>query len=161
MTSNKKNRSDHQNNKNGFSLAEVIIVVSILGIIMSVSFATLGRSNEQLSLKQAQADILFALEEAQNRAATGFGTKKHGVHFDIDADEIVIFERNVYNEFNPGLDQKINLPPNISITSTGPINIIFERIKATTTDNTDIIISHTSGGIKTITITQNGKISAQ
>ncbi len=158
MTSNKKNRSDHQNNKNGFSLTEVIIVISILGIIMSVSFATLGKSNERLSLKQAQADILFALEEAQNRAATGFGTKNHGVH--IEENKFEIFEGDEY----ASAGKETNLPPNI-FTDKTDTNIIFDRITGSTDGDTIITLTYISGGIsggtKTIKVTQNGKISAQ
>ena len=154
MTSNKKNRSDYQNNKNGFSLAEVIIVVSILGIILTTGFMSFGDSKQRLALDQAQSNLMFALEQAQNRSATGFGTSKHGVR--INGNEIIIFEGADFE--NRVIEETI---PLLNVT-TGELNfdIIFERIKATTTTES-ITLTHSNGKTKIININPNGKISTQ
>ena len=144
----------YQKSESGFSLIEIVAVMGILGIIMTIGSMSFASSTEKLALDQAQANILFALEEAQNRAATGFGTGNHGVR--INGNEIIIFEGDTYNT---NVKEEVISLLNVSTDQTG-LDIIFERIKATTTANT-IIISHTNGSTKTINITSNGKISTQ
>ncbi len=152
MTSNKKNQLDYQKNKNGFSLLEIIVVIGVLSIIMTMGFTTLSKSNGQLSLNQAQADLVFALEEAQNRAATGFGTENHGVHI----------EENKFEIFEVGTAGKeTTLPLNVSTDKTAGVDVIFNRITASTGADTTITIKHSNGDTKEIKIASNGKISAQ
>lgn len=142
--------------KNGFSLIEMITVIGIFGIFAVAGLGAGTGVKNRIVLDEAQANLLFALEQAQNRAATGFGTSGHGIH--IEEKRIVIFEGNEYVE---GEGEEIIFPSNVTV-STDPINsnIIFNRISASTNASTTITINNIiSGDKKNITVTQDGRIS--
>jgi prepilin-type N-terminal cleavage/methylation domain-containing protein len=141
--------------KNGFSLIEMVTVIGIFGIVAVAGFGAFKGVKNRVVLDEAQANLLFALEQARNRAATGFGTSGHGIH--IEEKRIVIFEGTEYVE---GEGEEIILPPTVSTNQTNS-NIIFNRISASTNASTTIIINHISGDKKIITITQDGRIITQ
>lgn len=147
------------NNKNhktkyGFSLLEMIIVISIFSIAAAASFATFNESRNRAVLEDAQASIINALEQTRTQSATGVGTENHGVR--INENEIVILEGSA--------DQnEVSLPAGVS-TNLSDLEIIFDRISAKTNITDDIVITLThilSGVTKTITITPNGRIIKQ
>lgn len=141
--------------KNGFSLIEMVTVIGIFGIVAVAGLGSFKVVKNRIVLDEAQANLLFALEEARNRAATGFGQSKHGIH--IVGNRIVIFEGDEYVE---GEGEETILPPTVS-TNQASTTIIFNRISASTNASTTIIINHTSGNKKIITITQDGRIITQ
>jgi prepilin-type N-terminal cleavage/methylation domain-containing protein len=155
----KKIYLNNQKKRNGFSLVEMVTVIGIFGMIATAGFTAFKVVKDRIVLDEAQANLLFALEQARNRAATGFGTIGtigHGVH--IEEKRIVIFEDN--GNGYEGAGEEIVLP-NVTV-STDPINnnIIFNRISASTTASTTITINHISGE-KNITVTQDGRIITQ
>jgi len=152
----KKIYLNNQKKRNGFSLVEMITVIGIFGIIATAGFTAFKEVKNRIVLNEAQANLLFALEQAQNRAATGFGTTTHGVH--IEEERIVIFEGSEYVE---GAGEEIVLP-NVTV-STYPVisDIIFNRISASTNASTTITINHNISGEKKITVTQDGRIITQ
>ncbi len=139
--------------KTGFSIIEMMLVISVLAMLAAAAFASLNENRSREVLDGAQASIVNALELAQNRAATGVGIEKHGVKittnsFTICGDTEASFE-------NP---TQLN---NIT-TNQSDLFISFNRISAKPNLSTDIIITHAISGLqKTITITPEGKIVAQ
>lgn len=143
----------------GNTLIEMLVVVAIVGMLaLSTIFIPTGMKN-RASLNQAKAYLVSAIEQAQNQAATGVGTGKHGVHIDVGNKKIINFEGDSY----PGFGVETSLPENIaSITVSGAADVIFNRISASTTlttpDNT-IVVSDSDGNTKTVIISQDGKIN--
>ncbi len=138
--------------KKGFSLIEVLVVIAIISIIATVVILNFGQTRNQALLEDGQASIISALELARSRAASGVGEARHGVR--IEADRIIIFE-----EGNPD-EETISLSPALSIGAGSWGEIFFDRISAKTdlTDEKTIIIEHSSGQ-ETITISEQGVIS--
>lgn len=140
--------------KNGFTLVETLLVISILGLVGFTSFVYLNGERGKSILKEAQASLINALEIARSHSVSGMGSnedKKYGVR--IDDDSIVIFEGT--NEIS-----KIFLPPGISTDSSG-LEILFNRIKGNIATSSNIIINlfHSiTGQTTTVTITPEGKI---
>jgi prepilin-type N-terminal cleavage/methylation domain-containing protein len=145
--------------KNGFSLIEMVTVIGIFGIVAAAGLGAFKGVKNRIVLDEAQANLLFALEQAQNRAATGVGTSGHGIH--IEEKRIVIFEGDKPEDYdeNEEKNEVINLPSNVTV-STDQINsnIIFNRISASTDAATTIIINHINGDKKRIDITKDGRI---
>lgn len=140
--------------KNGFTLVETLLVISILGLVGFTSFVYLNGERGKSILKEAQASLINALEIARSHSVSGMGSnedKKYGVR--IDDDSIVIFEGT--NEIS-----KIFLPPGISTDSSG-LEILFNRIKGNISTSSNIIINlfHSiTSQTTTVTITPEGKI---
>jgi len=139
--------------KNGFSLIEMITVIGIFGIVGAAGFVAFKGVKNRIVLDEAQANLLFALEQAQNRAATGFSSGGHGI--EIKENKIVPFEMINGQKYEES--GGIPFSSSVSVTPTN-VDIIFNRISASTTANTTITIS---GLKKTITITQDGRIITQ
>ncbi|TSD02490.1 MAG: hypothetical protein Athens071424_12 [Parcubacteria group bacterium Athens0714_24] len=140
---------------NGFSLIEIITVIGIMGVVAATGFMTFRGIKDDIILEQTKTTLVWALEEARNRAATGFGQNKQGVH--IEENKIVIFEGDEYVD---GEGEEIIFPPTISTDQTNG-NIIFNRISASVNTAATIIINNIKGSTKIINITSDGKIIAQ
>lgn len=146
------------NDENGYSLMELMAVVAIISFTAGIGFVTLMSMKNRLVLDDAAADMVFALEQAQNRSATGFGTSGHGVR--IESDRIIFFDGDSYVE-GVGEEKKF---PSIITTDKTDTNIIFKRISGSivgATDVTVVISNIANGANKTIKITKDGRIISQ
>ena len=149
----KENKVFH---RKGFSLIETMAVVSITGFLaMGIAF-TIRQSQASSTLNEAQTIVVRALEEAQNRALTGVGTKGHGVY--IEEKNVTIFEGPVYIA---GTSNMVLLPPLTSTDQTG-LTIIFKRLAGTTdADYLITVSSNLSSATKKITVTAAGAITPE
>ena len=136
----------------GFSLIELIIVISIIGIIAVFSIGNSKETRNKATLENAQATIIQAFEEARSKSATGVGKMGHGVH--IEEKKIVTFEGDHYVV---GAGKETPLPSSVSTDQTD-MTIIFERINAKPDTGATIILEHSNGTTRTITVTEEGKI---
>ena len=150
-------KSKSQKTKIGFSLIEILVVISIFAIIATVASTNLNGKKQKIILEQAQASVVQAFEEARSKAATGFGEEKHGVH--VEQTKVIVFEGDSYV---PGTGNEIALPSSV-LTDQTDMTIIFTRISAEPDTDKDepIIITHTNGETKTIILTEDGKIIQQ
>jgi prepilin-type N-terminal cleavage/methylation domain-containing protein len=134
----------------GFTLVEMLIVISIIGFVASIPLIAFRVSNEHLSVLSGQATVIQALETARNKASSGVANVKHGVH--IEHDRVILFQGDSYT----GQGITSFLPPYISTDLSGT-DIVFSRIAGTTTDQT-IVISDQSGNATTVIVKNNGFI---
>lgn len=137
--------------KTGFSLIEIMIVISIIGIVSSLALINMGPARDQAALNNAQAAVAQALERARSRSATGAGEQSHGVH--IETDRVTVFEGTSYT----GAGQETLLPLSVS-TNHNNLTIIFERITAQPDQTADITLEHNNGATKNVQLTPEGKI---
>ena len=145
---------NNKNLKSGFTLIELLTVIGIFSMVASAAFVTLNGTRSEAILEEAEAIIIQAFGEAQNKAATGVGNTNHGVH--IEGNKIISFEGDTYI---PGTGEERILPQPIS-TNHPDTTIIFSRITAKPDISIAIILSHINGSTKTITITNDGVIFA-
>jgi len=151
-------------NSNGYSFIESAIVVGIVGIIAAGSFAISAQMKKRMAVDEARSGLVHALERAQNRAATGFGTNKHGVL--IREKEVTAYEYNDANERIMGTGEEFSFPSSASTDQT-ETDIIFSRISAATNlpDESLTVTLYGSGGAdgteKTTIIYKNGRIVSQ
>jgi len=143
--------------KTGFTLVEILIVISIFTIFAATGIATYQNAKKRAVLDDAYASVSQAFEQASNRAATGIGTEKHGVH--VEKERIVTFEGDTYIEGN---GNETPLPTSIS-TDQIDLTVLFDRINALPeiSADTTITINDEDGSAKTITIAKDGRIISQ
>ncbi|PIR73859.1 MAG: hypothetical protein COU40_00280 [Candidatus Moranbacteria bacterium CG10_big_fil_rev_8_21_14_0_10_35_21] len=58
-------------NKQAFTLAEVMVIIAIIGIMTSVTIVSLIGSREKKQVETAASELVAVLREAQNNALTG------------------------------------------------------------------------------------------
>jgi len=135
--------------KIGFTVIELIIVISIVGIVAAASF-TMFSENRKAVLDNAQASVINALESARSRAATGVGTTSHGVKI----------EGNIISECEGEENSCIVTSSTTlkSATTTNNLTIIFNRLSATSSDATITIENTITGDATTVSVTEDGII---
>ena len=144
--------------KLGFTVIELIIVISIVGIVAAASFAMFSENRNKAVLQNAQASVINALERARSRAATGVGTTTgviHGVIIDVAGRQIINFRNDGSGTTT---DATTTLPANISIIGSNQ-EITFNRLSATSSDATITIENTITGDATTVSVTEDGIIS--
>ena len=137
--------------KLGFTVIELIIVISIVGMVASASFAMFGENRKKAVLDDSQASVINALEEAQNRAATGFGTTtttKHGVWITTNGFAICGDTTSTCASSTQFTNVTTNWPD---------LFISFNRLNGKPNTASEIILVNPSGSMY-ITVTEGGLI---
>ena len=70
-------------NKTGFSIIELLIVVSITLLLMAVAIPIYGNFQSSSYLNERTAEIVQTVRTAQARSLARVNNKPHGVFFDI------------------------------------------------------------------------------
>lgn len=134
--------------KIGFTVIELIIVISIVGVVAAASFVMFSENRNKAVLQNAQASVINALEEARSRAATGVGTSDHGV----------IIKGNIISECEGDPCIETSSTTLISATTTNNLTLIFNRLSATSSDATITIENTITGEATTVSVTEDGII---
>jgi len=134
--------------KLGFTVIELIIVISIVGIVAAASFVMFDEARNKAVLQNAQASVINALEQARSRAATGVGTTSHGVKI----------EGNIISECEGDPCIVTSSTTLKSATTTNNLTIIFNRLSATSSDATITIENTITGDATTVSVTEDGII---
>ena len=101
----------HLNNKSGFTLIELMIIVVIIVVLIAIAGTTWLLSLNHLSLRNDATDIKGALQKAKQLAVTT--GRPHQVYFDIT--------NEVYQIEDCNLDAAGIIVPDGNICSAGPI----------------------------------------
>lgn len=138
----------------GFTLLEMIIVVGILAILLTLSFAAIQLFTGQVNLDTSSQQVLSTLQLARNRTLASTGEMQHGVHFETS--KYVLFEGSTYDSMDPD-NQEFNLSSVeiYEINITGGDDVVYDRIRGTTSNNGNVKIRLTADNTKTETILVN------
>ncbi len=128
----------YSDNSGGFSLIELILVISLLSIILGITTVTLFRPVAKANLDTVSTDIFSLLRGAQNQAINTDTSgdpqsNDYGVHF--ESDSYTLFKGATYSSGGPS-NFVVTTKNNISISPTLPCpsppedcnNIVFEKI---------------------------------
>ena len=148
----------------GFTLLEILIVISILVIISSIGVGSYLNYARNIEINSVTQNVIFDLKQTQSKAMTGEGSFKWGVHF-------VNSTRDYYEIFSTPTDysdvSKVTTATNYlssSISFSNPAegftkDIIFNKISGGTVA-TSIVLS-SQYNTSTISISSIGNISVQ
>ena len=122
----------------GFTLLEVIIVVSLISLILTIASINLFKPTQEASLDTASADVISLMQEAQNKAMNtdtqgDNSSDEFGVHFETQ--KVTLFKGVVFNSGDQS-NFDIDIPSNLNIftnllCSSPPEdcnNVVFQRI---------------------------------
>lgn len=116
----------------GFTLVELLVIISILGIIASMGGASLSKYQEERGMDEAVSRVTVSLREARARALAGEGTEPWGVALQTEEERhsYVTFQGTSFGE---AVEQEpeVFLPSHLIFSDLsiagGGSEIVFER----------------------------------
>ncbi len=138
--------------KKGFSLIEILVVISIFSILFSLSSLLFNSFKSNSNLEITTTTIVEALRLAKANAQSGKDDSRWGIK--IFSTEVKIFKGNSYAQSAP-TNNGLTFPSNI--TATGLSEIIFEKVTGSTLTTGTITITNSAKN-KNITINEKGTI---
>ncbi len=144
-------RSRDNRLQSGFSLVETMLTI---GVVVLIAGAMLGVSRSihaRHALRDAQEQVVRTLEDARQRAMTGFGSSNHGVF--MESAQMTTFEGTAYS--GDGAEQP--LPGGVSSNLAGTA-IIFSRLSGKPNAASTVTLSNGAGETKTVDISADGLI---
>lgn len=148
----------------GFSLIEILLVVSILAIISTSAFIWFSNYQRQTEIESASKMIISSLRDAQSRSISGKDFMKWGIFFDGTGNKFILF-RDEGGYAGATIKEETYLSSYVEFDSAslsgGCNEIIFEKINGATAQNCTIKIIDKSdnANFSGITITSSGLIS--
>lgn len=154
--------------KKGFTLVELILVITILGLIIVFSSVVFSNQQNQTSLESTILEVNSAIRESQNKSISQSqdtsSDENYGIYF--TGSSFTVFKGNSYSVDNPtnfttNFGSGIHLAT-INIPSS---QLIFDRITGrltTYSQGQDTLVFATFDNVtKTVTINPYGAITIQ
>lgn len=121
------------NSDNGFSLIEILAVVSIITIVLSITILNSGNFNNSIDLENAAKSVDAKIKLAKSYSIGAKKGTNYGVHF--EADKVVIFEGDVFVDGTPTnevfvFSDKIEI--NFVVLAGGGSDLVFDRLVGST-----------------------------
>jgi len=146
----------------GISIAELAIVVAVVGILVVIALPQFATMKRNQTLKAGIGDILSSADKARSQTLASLNSYEYGVHF--QSDKVIIFKGKIFSAgATDNEDVNIISPVSISNVTLGGVsatsgNFYFNRLSASPSKTGTITI--TSGAYsKTITISATGVAS--
>ena len=138
----------------GFSLLEVVVVISIFGLLAAVSTSVYGSFKAHENLEIATTGVVEALRQAQASAQAGKGDSGWGVK--ILPAAITIFEGASYASRVVQADQTLSFSG--GSVATGLSEVVFSKLSGSTLNAGTITLTNSSGA-KNILVNEKGTIT--
>ena len=161
----KKHRNNNEKNKQkslmGFTLIEILIVISIFSILFAFISAPLMSFYKDVVYRGNVENVLTMIDEARKSTLSSYYSSQYGVH--LSTSTVTLFRGDTYSEEDTNNDV-YDLSGIVEITEiniNGSVyDIVFERITGETTGYGTIEISLLTGSTspKTITIYKSGLV---
>ncbi|MFA6353788.1 MAG: type II secretion system protein [Candidatus Paceibacterota bacterium] len=145
------------------TIIEVLVVVTVLGIIFAIVIPQFSKNRELQVLKSGAGDVLSTINKARVTTLSSLNSSSYGVHF--QSDKVIIFKGTLFSVNDPN-NEAINLttPANISNVTFGGVSgnsgdVYFNRLSGSPSTTGTITISSPSFS-KIITISATGVANA-
>jgi prepilin-type N-terminal cleavage/methylation domain-containing protein len=148
--------------KKGFTIIELLIVITILAIISAVVLTSLSSINTSQAIdKDAQAIVAY-LDQAKSNTLASKDASQYGVRF--ASTTITLFKGSTYNSSEPEnrtyLLNPATIIKTVSLTGGG-LDVVFSRLTGETAQNGTILVSSTRASTtRTVTIYKTGAIES-
>lgn len=134
----------------GFSLVEMLIVISILMVILAIALYSFTTAKSKKQLEIAVNSIDFKLEEAKTNALAGKNGKNFGIQF--SSTTYVYFSGNSYNPSDT-TNSSTTIASNLQIsTSIAGDTVIFSRLTGMPQATGTITVTDTSNASNTASV---------
>ena len=149
----------------GFAMLELLIAIAILAAVCGFFAFADGQSQRFFSFASDRDAVLAALRYARaismNSVCTGGGctaSRPHGVHFDPDKKEAVIFQGNDFSNRDGDFDEMVAFESRATyIDAAAPIDVVFAALSGNA-NSQEVILRDDFGGRADILINALGRI---
>lgn len=143
--------------RDGFSLIELIVIMSVLILLAAASFPLVGRFTAKAFQTQIRDEYISALELAKSRARAGVNDSDHGVF--LNTSTMVLYQGPSYAFRSTTFDYRIVVPSSVRIggnfiTST---DSTFQKYSGAPV-STSTVIFFTGAYQTTISVNERGVI---
>lgn len=105
-------------NKTGFTLIEIIIVIAILGSLSAVIVSGFISFNKNSILNNSSEEFISALKLAQSKSMSSEDYSSYGVYINpVDLTQYILFKGSSYAGRVPSFDQVYSLENNVEFNS--------------------------------------------
>ena len=148
---------------NGFTLVELLIVLSILALLIGITLTTFISFRKSQSLALDVQTITSVLRQARNQTLSSKNASVYGVHFSQGV--VTLFTGATYT-VGAATNEDFNLSGADTIVTIslagGGSDVVFIRLTGETVQNGTIVVSSPSTSqAKTVTIYKTGLIDSQ
>jgi Tfp pilus assembly protein FimT len=131
----------------GISLMEMLVIISIIGIISAIVISNSSDFRKKQALKNTTEDVVSLLNEARNNTLSSKNLNTYGVHFDIN--KAILFSGTSFADAPSNkqidFDSSVNIPEDGGISlEGGGDDIVFHRMTGETSEYGTIIIQQTN-----------------
>lgn len=182
-------RDQRAKHSRGFSLIELLVVVSIIIVISTVILARYGQFNGKVLLRNLAYDVALSIREAQvystsGKIGTGSSSLNYGVYFTSSTQYILFADTDGNGKYNSGeAVEVLKLKAGYTISdfcaqtattddcNITKLHITFKRPDPDAIIKTDlassgyqsatIILHSQTGDTRTVTVTLTGQIAVQ
>jgi Tfp pilus assembly protein FimT len=143
-----------KNKKNlGFTLIEIITVISLTVMVFGFSAALGFDAFKRNYLKTEQSTLISVLQKARSQAINNVNNSKHGFYF--NGTDYIIFEGDSYGS-NPPMDFIVE--KNFSIIFGGLTEVVFDQLSGKASPAGEMTLSD-GVSVITISISSEGRIN--
>ena len=147
----------------GFTLIEILVVISIIAIMASIAMYNLSAKRDMQALNNDNEQVIALLNEARSRTVSGDQNMQYGVH--VQANKVVLFQGAIFSDGvstnREVLFDSNNHAESISLEG-GVSDIIFKKMTGETDGYGTFLLKNASGSSwKTITISKVGLASGE
>ena len=142
-------------NSAGFTLLEVLLSVSAIGIIAGIAIPVYQSFQVRNDLDIATAEIAQSLRRAQVLAEAVDGDSGWGVF--VGGGSLTLFQGVAYATRDPSFDEVFVIPA--SITPSGVTEVVFAKFTGLPQTTGTITLTSTNNETRTITINAKGMVS--
>lgn len=149
-------------NLGGFTLIELVVVIGILGILLLVGITFTRVFIRQVDLDTTSQQILSTLQLAREQTLASEDESRYGVHFETS--KYVSFKGSTYSATDPdNKEYDLTAAEIYEINLGGASDVVFDRVRGTTSNNGNIKVRLTAetSRTETILINSSGQVSLQ
>lgn len=144
----------------GFTLIEILVVLSIITMLVAVTLFFDANNYRGESFRAERNNLVVALQTARADALNNIDQSKHGVAINPSGFKgYVIFEGDSYAASNPVTRTKIPASYPITLASSSPSEVLFTQLSGNADYSGEIVLKDTQRNATTsIVINYEGKI---
>ena len=151
--------------KDGFTVIEVLVSITIFGILLSIVVADLYFQKQKVDLQGKSQEIIGAIRVAQSKTLASTNNSQYGVYFDnsISPNKYILFQGSSYALRDASYDVSYSLPDIMEFNAIdlgGSNEVIFDKLTGNTSQPGSLVVrmkSDTSNS-KSIYITSSGSV---
>ncbi len=141
----------------GFTMLEMLVVISIFIVIAGLSFPPLSRFYTSQQVVDTRNQVVEAVRTAQARSMAQVRGMSHGVFF--EQHQFTLFQGPSFANRSTTLDIVFRVTESIDLTATFPESqILFLRGQQMPQATGTIMISHVNGRADQVQVFENGRV---